>query len=123
MKIPTVRTLFSFPAAIFYSLASLSIHESLNFPDGTPAALALLAQWLLSSSVALWILADARRRGSSLPYDTGTLFFIAWPVAAPVYLFSTRGWRAFPVLLRFILLNLAAAFFLTFLDLLHSLFR
>src|SRR5688572_346787 len=105
MKLPNVRTLFSLPAAIFYCLASLSIHEALYSPNGVPAALALLANVFLSSTVALWILADARRRGSSLPFDSGTFFFLAWPIAGPVYLFCTRGWRAFPVLGRFILLN------------------
>ena len=87
------------------------MHETLDSPRGVHAFLALLAQLLLPGSIALWILADARRRGQSLHYDAGSFFFFAWPVLAPIYLFSTRGWRAFSVLGWFLLLYLAAAFF------------
>ena len=118
-----VRWLLSLPAGIFYCVAALTIDKALGFPGGAPALCALLAQYLLPGSIALWLLADARRRGRSLPYDTGTLFFIAWPVVAPIYLFATRGWRAFAVLGRFFLLYLAAACFSYFLYFLHAVLR
>jgi hypothetical protein len=37
--------------------------------------------------------------------------FFAWPLFVPIYLFSTRGWRAFATLGFFLLLYLAAALF------------
>ena len=73
----------------------------------------ILAGLLAPTGIALWLLADARQRGRSLPYDAGTFFFLAWPILAPIYLFSTRGWRAFAVFGWFLLLNLGAAFFYT----------
>jgi hypothetical protein len=48
-----------------------------------------------------WLLSDARRRGRQLCYDFDTFIFFAWPILLPVYLFQTRGWRAFLTLLYF----------------------
>lgn len=96
---------------MFYCLTASAMHETLDSPDGVPAFLALLAELLLPCSVALWVLADARRRGRALYYDAGTFIFFSWPVFAPIYLFSTRGWRAFAVLGWFLLLYLVATFF------------
>jgi len=87
------------------------MHETLGSPRGVHAFLALLAQLLLPGSIALWVLADARRRGRSLHYDAGSFIFFAWPVLAPIYLFSTRGLRAFAALGWFLFLYLAASFF------------
>jgi len=111
MKLPVLSWLLSLPAAIFYCFAALAMHVALNSPNGVPAYAALLSQFLLHSSIALWVLADARQRGRPLPYDTGTFFFFAWPALAPIYLFSTRGWRAIAALGWFVLLYLAAALF------------
>jgi hypothetical protein len=94
---------------MFYCLAAHDMHKTLHSPGGVFASLDALAELLLPGSVALWVLADARRRGRSLPYDAGSFIYFAWPVLAPIYLFSTRGWRAFGALGWFLLLYLAAA--------------
>ena len=96
---------------MFYCLATSAMHETLDSQGGLPALLALLAAAFLPSSIALWVLADARQRHRAVPYDFGTFVFIAWPLLVPIYLFSTRGWRAFATLGFFLLLYLAAAFF------------
>jgi len=103
-----VRWFFSLPASILYCLATLAIYEGFNSPSGIPAPVALLAWLLHPTGIALWVLADARARRRQLPYDAGAFFFLAWPILAPVYLFSTRGWRAFAVIGWFLLLNFAA---------------
>ena len=105
---------------MFYCLAASAIRETLDSPSGVPTFLALLSQLLLPSSVALWVLADARQRRRSLPYDAGSFIFFTWPVLAPIYHFSTRGWRAFAVLGWFLLLYVAAAFFGRIPDLLFA---
>jgi hypothetical protein len=46
-------------------------------------------------------MADARKKGRRLCYDYDSFVFFAWPVAAPIYLFQTRGARAFLTLLCF----------------------
>ena len=51
--------------------------------------------------IASWVLADARKRGRCLCYDYEAFVFFAWPVVVPVYLFQTRGLRAFITLLCF----------------------
>jgi hypothetical protein len=65
---------------------------------------------LFPGTVAPWVMADARRRGQPLPYDAGAFIYFAWPVLALLYLFSTRGWRAFGTLGWFLLLYFGAAF-------------
>ena len=102
------RWFISLPAGIFYCLFVLQRHESLGAPRGVPALLATLAQMFLGSGVALWVLRDARQRRRSLPYDFDTFVFYTWAFLAPVYLFQTRGWRAFATLGWFILLWLVA---------------
>ena len=74
------------------------MHESFGSPGVVHSFVALPAQLFLSGSIALWVLADSRRRGQSLHYDAGSFIYFAWPVLAPIYLFSTRGWRAFAAL-------------------------
>jgi len=94
---------------MFYCLTASALHETLDSPPGIPALAALLAAAFLPSSIALWVLADARQRHRTVPYDFGTFVFIAWPVLVPIYLFTTRGWRAFAPLGCFLLLYIAAA--------------
>ena len=97
---------------MFYCLAASNVHELHETQrHGNSALLAWLAAVLLPSSIALWVLADARKHRVLVPYDFGTFVFMAWPVLAPIYLFSTRGWRAVATLGWFLLLYLAAAVF------------
>ena len=63
---------------------------------------------LIYSSIALWVITDARLRDRPLPYDFGMFVFLALPVVVPVYLFSTRGWRGFATIGWFLLLYIAA---------------
>lgn len=51
--------------------------------------------------MASWVLADAHKRGRRLCYDYDSFVFFAWPVVVPVYLFQTRGARAFITLACF----------------------
>jgi hypothetical protein len=104
-----VRWLFSLPASMFYCLAASALFEGLASPSGMARFAALLAEFFLPSSIALWVLADARRRHRAVHYDFGTFVCFAWPVLVPIYLFSTRGWRAFTTLGWFLLLYVAAA--------------
>lgn len=102
---------FSLPAAMFYCLAASNVDEICETHHGKSGLLAWLAAVLLPSSIALWVVADARKRRLSVPYDFGTFVLMTWPVAALIYLFYTRGWRAFAPLGWFLLLYLAAALF------------
>ena len=51
---------------------------------------------------AMWVTADARRRQRAMGYGFPALVFLLWPIFAPIYLFQTRGVRAFVSLLVFI---------------------
>jgi hypothetical protein len=93
---------------MFYCLTALVLHKTLNSPPALPAFGALLASAFLPSSIALWVLADARRR-HPVPYDFGSVLYFTWPFLVPIYLFSTRSWRAFAPLGCFLLLYFAAA--------------
>jgi hypothetical protein len=108
MRYPIIRWFFSLPASVFYCLAAIAAYKTLDSPGGAFASLNALAELLLPGSIALWVLADARRRGRELPYDAGSFIYFAWPVFAPAYLFSTRGWRGFGVIGWFLLLYLGA---------------
>jgi hypothetical protein len=59
--------------------------------------------------IASWVSADARKRGQALCYDYDSFVFFASPFIVPVYLFQTRGIRAFVTLLCFAGICLVAA--------------
>jgi hypothetical protein len=103
-----IRWFFSLPASVIYCLATIAAYQGLGSPGGAFASLDALARLLYPGSIALWVLADARRRGRALPYDVGSFFYFAWPVLVPAYLFFTRGWRGFGVIGWFLLLCLGA---------------
>ena len=109
MRLPVVRWFFSLPASMFYCITASALHETLDSPPGLPAFAALLAAAFLPSGIALWVLADARQRRHPVPYDFGSFIYFTWPVLVPIYLFSTRGWRAFAPLGCFLLIYIAAA--------------
>src|SRR5258707_1381386 len=96
---------------MFYCLVAVVLHQSVGSPPGAPAVAAMLANILFFSSVALWVVADARRRRCPLAYDFGSFVFFAWWSVAPIYLLSTRGWRALIPFAYFVLLYLAASVF------------
>ena len=71
-------------------------------PNGEISKRADLAfQFALPLVIASWVTADARKQGRQLCYDYDSFVFLAWPIVVPVYLFQTRGVRAFLTLLCF----------------------
>jgi len=83
-----------------YALA-LVVASSATADDGWSKRLDYVSRAALSLIIATWVLADARKRGRPLCYDYDTLVFFAWPIVVPVYLFQTRGLRAFLTLFCF----------------------
>ena len=61
----------------------------------------LLSRLMLPFIVAWWVMSDARKRGRKLCYDFDSFVFFAALFVVPVYLFQTRGVRAFLTLLCF----------------------
>ena len=55
----------------------------------------------LSLVMASRVTADARKRGRRLCYDYDSFVFFGWPIVVAIYLFQTRGLRAFLTLLWF----------------------
>ncbi len=105
MMKPTVPTLMLWFFAVAFGIAL-----GLGVEGGeTPKRAELAARVALSLVVALWAIADARKRGRRLCYDYDSFVYFAWPVMVPVYLFQTRGARAFLTLLCFAGLWLIAA--------------
>jgi hypothetical protein len=93
----------------FYALV-YGIAWSLGLERGTmPRQFELAASVALPLVLASWVLTDARKRGRGLCYDYGSFVYFAWAVLVPVYLFQTRGVRAFLTLLCFAGIWLAAA--------------
>ena len=101
----------------FCSVAAYSLHGITGEPGGLPAILALASYYLLPSSISLWVRTDAYSRGKRPPYDFDSLIFFLWPIAGPVYLFSTRGWRGFGPLALFLLVYIAGNLFALLLSL------
>src|SRR5215212_4527719 len=104
----SVPVLLSTPAAMMYCSAAAALHYIHGGPGGVAAVVALLANYFLASSIALWIVIDARAAGCTLPYDFDSLVFFAPFIVAPIYLFHMRGLRAFIPIGLFILLILGA---------------
>ena len=49
----------------------------------------------MGSMAAMWVVFDARLREKPLVSIVQFLVFISWPIAVPIYLISTRGFRGF----------------------------
>src|ERR1043166_1994108 len=84
-----------FALGIFCATAAHQLHRLLGQPTGMPAISALGADYLLPGIIALWFVRDAHEHGRKTIYDFGSFLFFLWPVMAPIYLFQTRGLRAF----------------------------
>ena len=91
-------TLLVWLYALAYAVVSIGVGDAGTYSAGT----GLISSWALALVVSLWVLRDASKRGRQLFYDYGMFVFFCWPIVAPVYLFQTRGVRAFITLLRFI---------------------
>ncbi|MGE3240101.1 MAG: hypothetical protein AB7G28_11385 [Pirellulales bacterium] len=63
---------------------------------------------LLASTSAGWCLADASWRGQPMTWAAQLLAYMFWPIAVPIYLIASRGWRG----LGWALLN-TIAFYIT----------
>jgi hypothetical protein len=70
-------------------------------PNGEVSKRADLAfRFALPLVIATWVTADARKRRRNLCYDYDSFVFFV-PFIVPIYLFQTRGVRAFLTLLSF----------------------
>ena len=91
-------TLLVWRYAAAYAIACIAVGEPRTYSAGTD----LISSWALALVASTWVLRDAHKRGRQLLYDYGMFVFFFWPIVAPVYLFQTRGARAFITLLCFI---------------------
>ena len=69
----------------------------------------LLISLTFALFIALWVVLDARRRQRQMGYGFPALVFFIWPIFAPIYLFQTRGVRAFLSLFAFAAMLLITA--------------
>ena len=99
---------------IFCATAGYQLYRFLGQPNGVPAVSALGAHYILPTVVALWVVMDAQRRGRTMPYDFRSFVFFLWPIIAPIYLFQTRGLRAFRTIGLFLAVFFAAIAFAMF---------
>jgi hypothetical protein len=83
-----------------YAVASCIVSGLGGGQSGSPADLASGLAFPLI--IASWVTFDARKRGHRLCYDYDSFVFFAWPIVVPVYLFRTRGTRAFLTLAAFV---------------------
>jgi hypothetical protein len=86
--------LLSTPAAIFYCTVAVEFYHVLGSPDGWLALTVVGAGFVLRSSVALWIEADAHKGGRSTAYDLSSFVFFL-PLVGLIYLLSRYGWGGF----------------------------
>ena len=71
-------------------------------PDGSlPASAEYVARASLALIISSWVISDAQKRQRRVCYGYDSFVFFAWPIVVPVYLFRTRGLRAFLTLLCF----------------------
>jgi hypothetical protein len=90
------------PTLMLWLYALTSGIASAMHSDGTlPGSADYVARAALGLIMASWVHADAQKRQRRLCYDYDSFVFFAWPIVVPVYLFRTRGLRAFLTLLCF----------------------
>lgn len=90
MVAPTLVLWFYFLALGF---ASEVAHDNL------PKRADLAASVGFGLIISYWVISDARKRGRTLCYDYDSFVYFAWYFVVPVYLFRTRGPRAFLTML------------------------
>jgi hypothetical protein len=83
-----------------YALTS-GIASAMSSDGKFPGSADYVARAALALIMASWVNADAQKRQRRLCYDYDSFVFFAWPIVVPVYLFRTRGSRAFLTLLWF----------------------
>src|SRR6266850_2434708 len=83
----------------FFAMAAM-VAEGVS-GGNLPVGAELLMRFTMSLVVAFWVMSDAHKRGLRLCYDYDLFVFIAWQFVVPVYLFRTRGLKAFLTLLCF----------------------
>jgi hypothetical protein len=86
--------LLSTPAAIFYCTVAVEFYRVLGSPEGWLALTVVGAGFVLRSSIALWIEADAHKGGRSTAYDLGSFVFFL-PLVGLIYLLARYGWAGF----------------------------
>jgi hypothetical protein len=91
-------TLLVWLYAAAYAVVWIAVGEPGTLSGGTD----YISRLALALVISTWVPHDARKRGRQLFYDYGMFVFFCWPIVAPVYLFQTRGARAFLTLLCFI---------------------
>jgi hypothetical protein len=94
--------------SVFCCMAAGALYGFAGDPAGLPEVSVLVAGYLMPASIALWVQADAQRRGRKMPYDFDSLVFALWPFVTPYYLFRTRGWGALGPICLFLLVAFAA---------------
>ena len=99
-------TLLLWLYALAFGIASATASDD----RGLPKQADLASSVALSLVIALWVIRDAQKRGRHVCYDYDSFVYFAWPIVAPVYLFQTRGARAFLTLLCFAGICLIAMF-------------
>ena len=52
-----------------------------------------LGSLLMATASGGWCLADASWRGKPMTWAAQLLTFLFWPIAVPIYLVASRGWR------------------------------
>jgi hypothetical protein len=78
----TALWLFVFAYPLIAALSQRS-EQQVVFED-------ILMRWVLPLLLAMWVVADAAKRGRQLCYDYGTFVFFAWPLLLPAYLIQSR---------------------------------
>lgn len=71
-------------------LASMGVRAAIS----DPAPIDLLLKLVLACGVAGMCVADSRRIGRPMAGLAPVAIVIVWPVAVPVYLVWSRGWRS-----------------------------
>lgn len=89
-------------------MAAGALYGFAGDPAGLPEFSVLAAGYIIPASIALWVQADAQRRGRKMPYDFDSLVFALWLFVTPYYLFRTRGWSALGPICLFLLVAFAA---------------
>lgn len=92
----------------FYAIALGVATGASSVDEGLPNRADLASRLALSLVLALWVIRDAQKRGRQLCHDYGAAVFFLWPLVVPVYLFQTRGLRAFVTLACFAAISLIA---------------
>jgi hypothetical protein len=98
---------------LWVSALAMGVAGGMSPAERLPWRAELVSRVVQALILSTWVIADAQKRNWPLFHDYASFVFFAWMVVVPIYLFRTRGARAFLTLLCFVGISVSSTMIAT----------